>query len=253
MRSRAPSPTRSRSGRLSSTCTGANGTTSSSRTVYGSDGAREALLGQVQPPSEMGAAARRALPAARRLLRPGRRVRLGRSSAAATYTPDLVVTDDPTAWHPDDALFVPMRGAGRRAARHPLRRRADLRPPAERRRDRRPRRGLASTRRSPSQAAQEDGARAGEPRRTRAAARRLDDAERDVRHGRRCSAQVCVAISEALGFEKVAVQLLDDDGLPLHSVRAGRLRRRREHRRPALGRRARAAARGRSSTSRAAS
>src|SRR5581483_6251800 len=29
----------------------------------------------------------------------------------STYTPDLKVSDDPNAWHPEDALFAPMRGA----------------------------------------------------------------------------------------------------------------------------------------------
>ena len=51
---------------------------------------------------------------------------------SARYTPDLPVSDDPNAWHPDDALFAPMRAADGTAARDPLGRRADLRPQAER-------------------------------------------------------------------------------------------------------------------------
>ena len=29
-----------------------------------------------------------------------------------TYIPEIEATDDPDAWQPDDALFVPLRGAG---------------------------------------------------------------------------------------------------------------------------------------------
>ena len=133
-------------------------------TVYGSDEAREALLGQVRQVSDWDAAARRALPAARRVPPPLRRVRLVGSPRLVTR-PTSPVSDDPNAWHPDDALFVPMRGSRRHAARDPLGRRADLRPQAERRRDRRPRRRLRAR-----------GARGRRPRRSRARAKANSEA-----------------------------------------------------------------------------
>ena len=45
------------------------------------------------------------------------------------YTPELEISDGPDAWHPDDALMVPLRSARRRAAGDRLRRRAGHRPP----------------------------------------------------------------------------------------------------------------------------
>ena len=54
------------------------------------------------------AAPRRALPPPRRLSDPARRGRLGRSPY---HVPDLTISEDPDAWHPEDALIVPMRGA----------------------------------------------------------------------------------------------------------------------------------------------
>ena len=79
-------------------------------TVYGSDDARAALLGQVQPPSDW-----EPLLDARFLQRGAYFVPAGEfdwdAVGGTTYTPDLAVSDDPTAWHPDDALFTPMRGA----------------------------------------------------------------------------------------------------------------------------------------------
>jgi PAS domain S-box-containing protein len=78
-------------------------------TVYGSDEAREALLGQVRQVSDWDP-----LLDARFLQRGAYLLPYGEfdwSGHLDSFTPDLPVSDDPNAWHPDDALFVPMRGA----------------------------------------------------------------------------------------------------------------------------------------------
>ena len=110
-------------------------------TVYGSEGAREALLGQVRQVDDW-----EPLLDQRFLQRGAYVVPSGEFDwdeySGSVYTPNLQVSDDPGAWHPDDALFVPMRGSDGRAARDSLRRRAALGPQAERRRDRRARRRL---------------------------------------------------------------------------------------------------------------
>ena len=77
-------------------------------TVYGSDDAREALLGQVRRrPSGIRSSTRGSCSAARTSSR--RRARLVRHLRHVHA--GSPVCDDPTAWHPDDALFTPMRGA----------------------------------------------------------------------------------------------------------------------------------------------
>ena len=78
-------------------------------TVYGSDEAREALLGQVRQVSDWDA-----LLDARFLQRGAYLLPYGEfdwSGHLDSFTPDIPVSDDPNAWHPDDALFVPMRAA----------------------------------------------------------------------------------------------------------------------------------------------
>jgi PAS domain S-box-containing protein len=78
-------------------------------TVYGSDEAREALLGQVRQVSDWDP-----LLDARFLQRGAYLLPYGEfdwSGHLEVFTPDLPVSDDPNAWHPDDALFIPMRAA----------------------------------------------------------------------------------------------------------------------------------------------
>jgi PAS domain S-box-containing protein len=77
-------------------------------TVFGSDEAREALLGQVRQVSDW-----EPLLDQRFLQRGAYLVPQGEFdwSEHQTFTPDLPVSDDPNAWHPDDALFAPMRAA----------------------------------------------------------------------------------------------------------------------------------------------
>ncbi|HMB78588.1 MAG TPA: GAF domain-containing protein, partial [Vicinamibacterales bacterium] len=77
-------------------------------TVFGSDEAREALLGKVHQLSDW-----EQLLDPRFLQRGAYLVPHGEFdwSHHNAFTPDLPVSDDPNAWHPDDALFAPMRAA----------------------------------------------------------------------------------------------------------------------------------------------
>ena len=157
----------------------------------------------------MGAAARPAVPAARRLRDPGGRVRLG-ALESSTYTPNIAVPDDPTHWHPDDALFAPMRGAdgallGILSVDEPI----SGRKPSGDEID-----VLVAVSEHAAlavQAAQES-TRAN---RNREALQHLLDVSTRLNETRDTNdllTRVCVAINEALGFEKVAVRLLSREG-----------------------------------------
>jgi PAS domain S-box-containing protein len=179
-------------------------------TVYGSDEARESLLGQVRQVSDW-----EPLLDHRFLQRGAYLVRAGDFDwddyASTTYTPSLSVTDDPNAWHPDDALFAPMRGPdgellGVLSVDEPI----SGRKPSGDEID-----VLVAVSEHAAlavQSAQEA---------TRAKANR-DALERllavstqmnETRDTGALLAHVCDAISEALGFEKTAVQLLSPDGI----------------------------------------
>jgi PAS domain S-box-containing protein len=187
-------------------------------TVYGSDGAREALLGQVTPPAEW-----EPLFDQRFLLRGAYFIPAGELDwdqlAGNTYTPDIAVTDDPAAWHPDDALFVPMRGPdgallGILSVDEPI----SGRKPSGDEID-----VLVAVSEHAALAVQsaQEAARA---QANRDALERLltvsaklnetTDAGELLEH-------VCAAIGEALGFEKVAVQLLESDGFHRTAAEAG--------------------------------
>ena len=177
--------------------------------VYGSDEAREALLGQV-----------RQLPDwepfldQRFLQRGAYLVPAGEFDWAAyeatTYTPDISVTDDPNAWHPDDALFAPMRGAdgsllGVLSVDEPISGRKPTGDEID---------VLVAVSEHAALAVQsaQEAARA---KANREALQRLLDVStrlNETRDVHDLLGQVCAAISDALGFEKVAVQLLGDDG-----------------------------------------
>ena len=77
-------------------------------TVYGSEDARDALLGQVRDLGHW-----EPLLDERFLERGVYLLRAGdfdwSAYAGSVYTPDLAISEDPTAWHPDDALFAPLR------------------------------------------------------------------------------------------------------------------------------------------------
>jgi PAS domain S-box-containing protein len=177
-------------------------------TVYGSDEAREALLGQVRQVSDW-----EPLLDQRFLQRGAYLVPYGEFNweSLATYTPDLPVSDDPNAWHPDDALFAPMRGADGRllgilsvdepiSGRKPSGDEIDV---------------LVAVSEHAALAVQ-TAQEATHAKANREALERLlavsaslnetSDTTELLQH-------VCAAISEALGFEKVAVQLLGDEGL----------------------------------------
>lgn len=179
-------------------------------TVYGSDAAREMLLGQVTPPAEWESVFDQ-----RFLVRGAYFIKAGQfdwsSLDGSTYTPDLTVSDDPNAWHPDDALFVPMRSPsgellGILSVDEPI----SGRKPSGDELD-----VLVAVSEHAAlavQSAQED-ARA---KANRDALERLLEVSTQLNETADTSAllaQVCNAISEALGFEKVAVQLLSSEGV----------------------------------------
>jgi len=178
-------------------------------TVYGSDDARAALLGQVQPPSEWDP-----LLDARFLQRGAYFIPAGEldwdALGGTTYTPDLVVSDDPNAWHPDDAMFTPMRGPegellGILSVDEPI---SGRRPSG----DEIDVLVAVSEHAALAVRAAQEGARA---QANRDALERLLAVSTTLNERSDTSnllSQVCAAISEALRFEKVAVQLLSDDG-----------------------------------------
>jgi PAS domain S-box-containing protein len=177
-------------------------------TVYGSDEAREALLGQVRQVTDWDP-----LLDQRFLQRGAYLVPYGEFNweSLATYTPDLPVSDDPNAWHPDDALFAPMRGADGRllgilsvdepiSGRKPSGDEIDV---------------LVAVSEHAALAVQtaQEATRA---KANREALERLLAVSASLNESSDTGEllqHVCAAISEALGFEKVSVQLLDDGGL----------------------------------------
>ena len=178
-------------------------------TVYGSDDAKAALLGQVQPPSEW-----EPLLDARFLQRGAYFITAGEldwdSVGGTTYTPDLVVSDDPTAWHPDDALFMPMRGPdgdllGILSVDEPL---SGRRPGGD---EIDVLVAVCEHAALAVQAAQE-GAHAQSNRDALERLLAVSTTLNETSDTPTLLGQVCAAISEALRFEKVAVQLLSDDG-----------------------------------------
>src|SRR3954447_13770375 len=178
-------------------------------TVYGSDDAKAALLGQVQPPSEW-----EPLLDARFLQRGAYFIRAGEidwdAVGGTTYTPDLVVSEDPTAWHPDDALFTPMRGPdgellGILSVDEPI---SGRRPSGD---EIDVLVAVCEHAALAVQAAQE-AARAQSNRDALERLLAVSTTLNETSDTPTLLGQVCAAISEALRFEKVAVQLLSDDG-----------------------------------------
>jgi PAS domain S-box-containing protein len=179
-------------------------------TVYGSDEARETLLGQVRQVSDWDP-----LLDHRFLQRGAYLVPHGEFDwelhSGSTYTPDLPVSDDPNAWHPDDALFAPMRGSDGRllgilsvdepiSGRKPTGDEIDV---------------LVAVSEHAALAveAAQEAARA---KANRDALERLLEVSTHLNEtwdAHALLSQVCKAISEALGFDKVAVQILNDTGL----------------------------------------
>jgi PAS domain S-box-containing protein len=177
-------------------------------TVYGRDEAREALLGQVRQVSDW-----EPLLDQRFLQRGAYLVPYGEFNweSLATYTPDLPVSDDPNAWHPDDALFAPMRGADGRllgilsvdepiSGRKPSGDEIDV---------------LVAVSEHAALAVQaaQEAARAQANRDSLERLLAVSASLNETGDTSDLLQHVCAAISEALRFEKVAVQLLDAEGL----------------------------------------
>jgi GAF domain-containing protein len=177
-------------------------------TVYGSDDAREALLGQVRQVSDW-----EPLLDQRFLQRGAYLVPYGEFNweSLAAYTPNLPVSDDPNAWHPDDALFAPMRGADGRllgilsvdepiSGRKPSGDEIDV---------------LVAVSEHAALAVQaaQEGARAKANREALERLLAVSASLNETSDTTELLQHVCAAISEALGFEKVSVQLLGDNGL----------------------------------------
>jgi PAS domain S-box-containing protein len=182
-------------------------------TVHGGNEARETLLGQVLQPDEWAP-----LLDQRFLQRGAYLVPNGEFdwSAHAAYTPDIPPSDDPSAWHPEDALFVPMRTSDGQllgvlsvdepvSGRRPTGDEIDVLV------------AVAEHAALAVQAAQEAArARAN----SEALARLLEVSARlnDTADADELLQLVCSATSEALGFEKVAVQLRQEDTAEFDTV-----------------------------------
>jgi len=173
-------------------------------TVYGSDEAREALLGQVRQPKDW-----EPLLDQRFLQRGAYLVPYGEFdwSEHEAFTPDLPVADDPNAWHPEDALFAPMRAPDGRllgilsvdepiSGRKPSGDEIDV---------------LVAVSEHAALAVQaaQEAARAKANREALAKLLAVSAKLNESNETRELLQVVCDAIAEALGFEKVAVQLLD--------------------------------------------
>jgi PAS domain S-box-containing protein len=187
-------------------------------TVHGSPKARETLLGRVRQVADW-----QPLLDERFLYRGVYLVRAGEFDwtpyDAASYTPDIRATDDPDAWHPDDALFAPMRCSdgellGILSVDEPVS-------------GRKPSSGdidvLVAVTEHAALAVQtaQEAARAKANRDALARLLEVSTTLNETPGATHLLDQVCDAIAGALGFEKVAVQLLTDDGLHRTVAQAG--------------------------------
>ena len=176
-------------------------------TVYGSEEARKALLGQVRQVDDWAP-----LLDERFLQRGAYLVPEGEFDweDRGAFTPSIPRTDDPTAWHPEDALFAPMRNAEGRligilsvdeplSGRRPTGDETDV---------------LVAVSEHAALAVQsaQEASRAMENRDALARLLAVSARLNETWDTRELLEHVCTAISEALGFERVAVQLLTDSG-----------------------------------------
>ena len=185
-------------------------------TVVGSNAAREALLGQVQQVAEWNE-----LLDDRFLQRGAYLVPQGEVDwdARGGFTPELPPSDDPDAWQPEDALFAPMRApdgtlVGIVSVDEPLSGRRPTEDELEM---------LVAISEHAALAVQTAQETAHAHRNSDALRRLLDVSAglNEMRDTRELLDHVCAAISEALGFERVAVQLLDDTGHHITAAMAG--------------------------------
>lgn len=176
-------------------------------TVYGSDAAREALLGQVRQVSDWAP-----LLDERFLQRGAYLIPEGEFdwSEVEAFTPNLPVSEDPNAWHPEDALFAPLRDAdgnllGILSVDEPI----SGRKPSGDEID------VLVAVSEHAALAVESAQEVGRAKANRDALERLlavSTRLNETWDTRELLLSVCTAISEALGFERVAVQLLDETG-----------------------------------------
>ncbi len=178
-------------------------------TVYGSEDARDALLGQVRDLGHW-----EPLLDERFLERGVYLLRAGdfdwSAYAGSVYTPDLAISEDPTAWHPDDALFAPLRATdgsllGILSVDEPL---SGRRPSGD---EIDVLVAVSEHAALAVQSAQED-ARAKANRDALEQLLQVSNRLNESLDAQAMLARVCGAISDVLGFQKVAVQLLGDDG-----------------------------------------
>jgi PAS domain S-box-containing protein len=178
-------------------------------TVYGSDEAREALLGQVRQVVDW-----EPLLDQRFLQRGAYLVPNGEFdwSEHEAFTPDIPAPDDPNAWHPEDALFAPMRAAdgsllGILSVDEPI----SGRKPSG---DEIDVLVAVSEHAAIAVEAAQEAARAKANREALEQLLEVSTHLNETADTNELLHRVCSAISEALGFDKVAVQLLDTaDGL----------------------------------------
>ena len=187
-------------------------------TVYGSDEAREMLLGQVRQVSDWDP-----LLDHRFLQRGAYFVPAGEfdwdEHTGETYTPDLPASDDPNAWQADDALFAPMRGSDGRllgilsvdepiSGRKPSGDEIDV---------------LVAVSEHAALAIEsaQEAADAKANRDALASLLEVSTSLNETWDAHELLAKVCNAISDALGFDKVAVQLLSGEGVHRTIASAG--------------------------------
>jgi PAS domain S-box-containing protein len=177
-------------------------------TVHGSDEARQVLLGEVQQVADW-----EPLLDQRFLQRGAYLVPEGEidwDEHGASYKPDLPASSDPNAWHADDALFAPMRGADGQllgvlsvdepiSGRKPTGDEIDV---------------LVAVSEHAALAveAAQEAARAKANRDALERLLAVSASLNELADTNDLLAHVCAAISDALGFGKVAVQLLNGDG-----------------------------------------
>ncbi|NUR77150.1 MAG: PAS domain S-box protein [Thermoleophilia bacterium] len=178
-------------------------------TVHGSDEARDAVLGQVRQVGDWDA-----LLDQRFLQRGAYLVPEGEfdwDNQVASYKPDLPASDDPNAWHADDALFAPMRGAdgqllGILSVDEPI---SGRRPSG----DEIDVLVAVSQHAALAVEAAQEAARAKANREALESLLAVSASLNEISDTNELLHHVCTAVSEALGFEKVAVQLLGDHGV----------------------------------------
>jgi PAS domain S-box-containing protein len=176
-------------------------------TVYGSDEAREALLGQVRQVADWVP-----LLDERFLQRGAYLVPHGEFdwSEHDAFTPSLPASDDPDAWHPEDALFAPMRSPdgsllGILSVDEPISGRKPTGDEID---------VLVAVSEHAALAVQSAQETARAQANRDALSRLLAVSARLTESGdtRELLEHVCAAIAETLGFGRVAVQLLNDIG-----------------------------------------